>query len=95
MAIRDSITITDGAKQAIVCIVGSGARPWGVGCVDPDQKCKASIVGYTTRNQAVKGAEWHLKWHANGEPTCQDCGAWLSRKGSKRCRRGTCEAGRD
>lgn len=89
----DTITITDESqRQVIVCIVGAGPRPWGVGCVDGD--CKARIVGYATRNQGVRGAEAHLKWHAIGKPTCQECGAWLSRKGSKRCRRGTCEADR-
>jgi hypothetical protein len=87
-----SITITDGRLQVIVCIVG-GARPWGYGCIDRDE-CGATVVGYATRNQGVRGAEAHLKWHANGKPTCRDCGAWLSRKGSTRCRKGTCEADR-
>ena len=92
----DSITITDEAgRQAIVCVIGAGPRPWGVGCIDTaEQKCKAPIIGYATRNQAIRGAEAHLKWHAIDKPTCTDCGAWLSRKGSKRCRRGSCEADR-
>jgi hypothetical protein len=88
----ESITITDGTRQVIVCIVGAGSRPWGMGCVNDD--CKAIVIGYTTRNQGVRGAEAHLKWHANGKPTCNECGTWLSREASKRCRRGTCEVDR-
>lgn len=95
-----TITITDeSGRQALVCIAGSGARPWAVACIDTvgrdeTQRCKAQIFGYATRNQGIRGAEAHLKWHTNGEPTCGECGAWLSRKGSRRCRRGTCEADR-
>jgi hypothetical protein len=93
---RESITITDeSGRQALVCIAGYGARPWAVACVDtePDdtKRCKASIFGYTTRTQGIRAAEAHLRWHANGKPECVDCGAWLTRKGAKRCRRGTCE----
>jgi hypothetical protein len=82
-----TITLTDETqRQVMVCNIGVS---WGVACVPED--CTASIVGYTTRTQAVRGAEWHLRWHAIGKPTCAECGAWLTRKGSKRCRRGTCE----
>jgi hypothetical protein len=72
-------------------IVVTNGRSWTVACIDLTGRCKARILGYETRARAIKGAEWHLRWHGNGEPTCRDCGQWLSRKGSTRCRAGTCE----
>jgi hypothetical protein len=72
-----------------------GGWSWSVACVDTvEHVCKAKIHGYDTRAQAIRGAEGHLRWHVNGKPTCEDCGAWLGYKSSKRCRKGTCEVSR-
>jgi hypothetical protein len=62
---------------------------WGVACHEDD--CKVSIVGFRGETAALRGANAHLIWHVNGKPTCRDCGAWLSSRSSKRCRKGHCE----
>lgn len=62
---------------------------WGVSCHEDD--CRVSIVGFRGETAALKGGMFHLIWHVNGKPTCKDCGAWLSHRTSRRCRKGTCE----
>jgi len=83
-------TVTDGTDRSVfVCAVGRTQTPWGFACSgDPD--CKVTAIGWRRLTQAVRAAEWHLKWHRNGEPRCVDCGADLGRKGATRCRPGTC-----
>ncbi len=76
--------------QAIVITNG---RSWSYACIDLADRCKVRVLGWTTRTRALNGAEWHLRWHANGEPTCKDCGTELARKGATRCRGGNCEVG--
>ena len=72
-------------------VVKSGSG-WAVLCIAIDDPVRCpNIIGWPTRIRAIHGAEWHLRWHDNGKPTCQDCGAWLSRR-ARRCRKGTCEA---
>jgi hypothetical protein len=73
-------------------IASSGGASWAVAC--EVSQCRARIVGFAGRDAALRGGMAHLVWHLNGQPTCEDCGAWLSHKTSKRCRKGTCEAGR-
>lgn len=86
------VQITDDTGRIALVL---GGWSWSVACVDTvDHECKAKIIGYDTRNQAIRGAEGHLRWHVNGKPECRDCGAWLSRRGAKRCRKGTCGADR-
>lgn len=88
---RELTLVDETGRQAMVTC---GMR-WNVLCLDiPDRwACKARIMGYETRTQAIHGAEAHLRWHVNGKPTCAECGAWLNRKGAKRCRnREACEA---
>lgn len=96
MSAREITIVDESGRQALVMRGGSS---WSVACIDTVERddtklCKAIIVGYATRSQGIRGGEAHLRWHANGKPMCQDCGAWLGRKGSKRCRKGTCEADR-
>lgn len=92
MSARDLTIVDDTGRQAMVV---SGMR-WNVLCIDvpDDYACKARIMGYETRAQGIRGAEAHLRWHANGKPECRECGAWLGRRGSTRCRKGTCEVDR-
>lgn len=71
---------------------GSVGASWGIKCWSDE--CSASVVGYRNGPDAIKGAALHLVWHVNGKPTCEDCGAWLSHKTSRRCRKGTCEVTR-
>lgn len=88
---RDITIVDETGRQATAMRSGSG---WTVFCTDvpDDYQCRALIVGWPTRARAIQGAEGHLRWHVNGKPECRDCGAWLSRKGSKRCRKGACAA---
>jgi hypothetical protein len=64
---------------------------WGISCWEGN--CRANVIGYRGAADSIKGAAAHLIWHVNGMPTCEDCGAWLAYKSSRRCRKGTCEAG--
>jgi hypothetical protein len=72
--------------------VGGSGHRWTVGC--EVSECRARIVGFSSRAAGLRGGLAHLVWHLNGKPTCRDCGAWLAHRTSKRCRKGTCEAGR-
>jgi ribosomal protein L40E len=76
----------DGRQVLASCIGAS----WAIACYEPD--CNATVVGYRGRDHAVKGGMAHLMWHVHGKPTCRDCGAWLSHRTARRCRKGTCEA---
>lgn len=93
MSARNLTIVDDTGRQATVMRSGVG---WSIFCTDvpDDYQCKARVVGYDTRSQGIRGAEAHLRWHANGKPECRECGAWLNRKGSTRCRKGTCEVDR-
>jgi hypothetical protein len=86
----DTATVTDGTdRSAFICICGVGEFKWGLTCTG-DAGCKLVVVGYARRTQAIRAGEWHLKWHRNGKPRCQDCGRDLGRRGATRCRPGTC-----
>jgi hypothetical protein len=88
---RELTLIDETGRQVMV----TKSWRWNVLCIDvpDDYVCKAKILGYDTRTQAIHGAEGHLRWHVNGKPECRECGAWLNRKGAKRCRnRQACEA---
>lgn len=86
---RDAHTVAIDGFRAIAAWCGAS---WGVSCWEDD--CKARIVGYRGERIATIAAAAHLMWHVNGKPTCEDCGAWLAYRSAKRCRKGTCEAGR-
>lgn len=79
-------TLAVDGLRVLACSIGAS---WAVSCYEPD--CDARIVGYRGRDQAVKGGMAHLMWHVHGKPTCRDCGAWLSHRTAKRCRKGRCE----
>jgi hypothetical protein len=86
----DIATVTDGTGRSVfVCSAGSGQFKWGFTC-SGDLECRITAIGWRRQSQAIRGAEWHLRWHRNGKPQCVDCGADLGRKGSTRCRPGTC-----
>jgi hypothetical protein len=78
----------DGFRVLAGCIGAS----WAISCYESD--CAGTIVGFRGRDAAVKGGTAHLMWHVHGKPTCRDCGAWLSHRTARRCRKGTCEAAR-
>jgi hypothetical protein len=80
------------AIDSLRVTVASAGASWAVSCHETD--CNATVVGYRGRDNAVKGGTAHLMWHVHGKPTCRDCGAWLSHRTARRCRKGTCEAGR-
>ena len=86
---RGSHTVAIDSLRATAAWIGAS---WGVSCWEPD--CKVSIVGFRGEAAALRGANAHLIWHINGKPTCEDCGAWLAYRSSKRCRKGTCEVNR-
>ncbi|MEV6344168.1 hypothetical protein [Actinoplanes sp. NPDC051851] len=87
---KRDLTIVDPESDRRALITYS-ANSWATICIDsPDgYQCRMSIGGYYRRPSAIAAAEAHLRWHANGKPTCWRCGNWLSRKGANRCRRGT------
>ncbi len=80
-------TLAIDGRRVLVCCIGAS---WAISCYEPG--CNTPIVGYRGRDHAVKGGLAHLLWHVHGEPTCRDCGAWLSHRTARRCRQGTCEA---
>jgi hypothetical protein len=84
---RDAHTVAINDLRATAAGIGAS---WGVSCWQND--CKARIVGFRGEAAALRGANAHLVWHVNGKPTCEDCGAWLNARSSKRCRKGTCDA---
>jgi hypothetical protein len=69
---------------------GSAGASWSIGC--HEDGCRAIVIGFDGRMAALSGGVMHLIWHLNGKPECRECGAWLDRKGAKRCPKGTCEA---
>lgn len=96
MAARGEITILDGETRREVTVMPNGVG-WAYFCTDapyvlPVDRCRFTVVGYNTRSQAIRAAEAHLRWHVIGKPMCERCDSTLSRKGAKRCRRGTCPA---
>jgi hypothetical protein len=80
------------AINSLRATIGSVGVSWGVLCHEDD--CRANIIGFRGETNALKGGMAHLIWHINGKPECRDCGAWLSYRSSKRCRKGTCEVDR-
>lgn len=89
MNVRDLTIVDEDNRRAMIVRHGS---VWAVLCIT-EQACPP-IVGYMRRYAAIMGAEAHLRWHANGKPTCGNCGRPLPQKNSKRCRKGTCEVDR-
>jgi hypothetical protein len=87
--VADAHTVAINGLRATAASVGAS---WGVSCWEYD--CKARIIGFRGQTAALNGAMAHLIWHVNGKPTCQDCGAWLAHRTSRRCRKGTCEVDR-
>lgn len=90
MTLRDLTIVDEENRQAMIVRHGSC---WAVLCVVVADPC-SPIIGYATRAGGIRVAEWHLRWHANGKPTCQDCGQWLAHRTAKRCRKGTCDVDR-
>lgn len=89
----DVATVTDGtARNGFVCTISATVTPWAFKCFG-DPTCQVLGIGWRRMSQAIRAAEWHLRWHRNGEPRCTDCGTDLGRKGAARCRPGTCSEG--
>ncbi|MEV6633919.1 hypothetical protein AB0M54_24525 [Actinoplanes sp. NPDC051470] len=85
--VADQYEVAIERLRALACKSG---RSWSVACMVSE--CRVPIVGFRNADAALRGALGHLMWHVHGKPTCRDCGAWLSHRTARRCRKGQCEA---